>query len=287
MNKSQCHRSAFTLIELLVVIAIIAILAAILFPVFAQAKEAAKRTTCLSNMKQAGLAMLQYVNDYDDVAPTLYHYGGGGDIDFWEVVQPYVKSIDIFFCPDRTEWTLPDGPPYNSSPDDCSGQEVYNPYQRCVGYGYNWGLTSGTLSGMISGRQSIYNSSGKKIGYLEVPRPLSSIVTPANMFSYGDSGDNPRYTICSNYIVQYYYNVTKNSQLRHGGNFNMNFVDGHAKSVKYKIGMDSGQGLWGLPKDPNYQLSYCYDPTAQFNGVACSDLTTLINTGLGITWYTD
>src|ERR1700677_1343177 len=62
-------KKAFTLIELLVVIAIIAILAAILFPVFAQAKEAAKKTSCLSNMKQLGLADIMYVNDHDDTYP--------------------------------------------------------------------------------------------------------------------------------------------------------------------------------------------------------------------------
>src|SRR4051812_37521503 len=63
------RKSAFTLVELLVVIAIIAILAAILFPVFAQAKEAAKKTQCLSNLKQVGLAIKLYQNDYDDVNP--------------------------------------------------------------------------------------------------------------------------------------------------------------------------------------------------------------------------
>jgi prepilin-type N-terminal cleavage/methylation domain-containing protein/prepilin-type processing-associated H-X9-DG protein len=278
-------KRAFTLIELLVVIAIIAILAAILFPVFAQAKEAAKRTSCLSNLKQAGTAMLMYVNDYDDTAPTLYHYYNNNDQDFWYVLQPYVKNIDVFFCPDRTEFTLPDGPPINSSPDDCSGQEAYNPYQRCIGYGYNWGLTSGTLSGMVSKRQSIYDASGTKIGYLEVPRPLGSIVYPANFFVYGDTGDNPRYTICTNYIVQYYYNITSTSQMRHGGHFNINFLDGHAKAVYYKMGVDPGNNLWGLPRDPNFRAAYCYDPAAQFSGMACSDLANYIDTGLGISWY--
>jgi prepilin-type N-terminal cleavage/methylation domain-containing protein/prepilin-type processing-associated H-X9-DG protein len=277
-------KRAFTLIELLVVIAIIAILAAILFPVFAQAKEAAKRTSCLSNMKQAGGAMLMYVNDYDDVAPTLYHYSGGADQDFWYVLQPYVKNTDVFFCPDRTEWVLPDGPPYNSSPDDCSGQSL-NPLQRCIGYGYNWGLTSGTLSGMVSGRQSIPATPTNPKGYLEIPRPLSSVVSSANMFVYGDTGDNPRYTICSNYIVQYYYNLTNNTQLRHGGFFNMNFLDGHAKAVQYKMGMDSSQGLWGLPKNPSYRQGYCYDPAAVFDGLACTDLANYIDTSLGINWY--
>lgn len=94
---------AFTLIELLVVIAIIAILAAILFPVFASAKEAAKRTACLSNERQIGTAELLYANDNDDV---LTHTELGGDVDdaheyYWgDMLEPYIKSWQLITCPD-------------------------------------------------------------------------------------------------------------------------------------------------------------------------------------------
>src|SRR5262249_24653929 len=125
------NRSAFTLIELLVVIAIIAILAAILFPVFAQARESARRTSCLSNVKQMGLAFAMYAQDYDETTPAVVHQGSL-DQDFWYIIQPYVKNINMFYCPDRTEWTMPSG-------DDCGGQ-AFNPQQRCIGYGYNWGI---------------------------------------------------------------------------------------------------------------------------------------------------
>jgi prepilin-type N-terminal cleavage/methylation domain-containing protein len=85
----------FTLIELLVVIAIIAILAAILFPVFARARENARRASCLSNMKQVGLGVLQYAQDYDEKLP--FSYGPQG---IWaDVTQPYVKSYQMFKCP--------------------------------------------------------------------------------------------------------------------------------------------------------------------------------------------
>jgi len=95
MKRSK--RSGFTLIELLVVIAIIAILAAILFPVFAQAREKARSTTCLSNMKQLGTAETMYTQDYDG-AYTLAWYPGD-DYGFDCALQPYVKNLKVFECP--------------------------------------------------------------------------------------------------------------------------------------------------------------------------------------------
>ncbi len=96
---------AFTLIELLVVIAIIAILAAILFPVFARARENARRTSCLSNLKQIGLGVMQYTQDYDEFYPTTgtypLPYGGTYNrFGVWKVyTYPYVKSTQIYACP--------------------------------------------------------------------------------------------------------------------------------------------------------------------------------------------
>jgi prepilin-type N-terminal cleavage/methylation domain-containing protein/prepilin-type processing-associated H-X9-DG protein len=105
-RRSLGKRAGFTLIELLVVIAIIAILAAILFPVFAQAREAARKTSCLSNMKQAGLAFIQYENDYDSYYPLGYASGAVNAGMGWAgQVYPYVKNTGIFRCPDDT--TLP------------------------------------------------------------------------------------------------------------------------------------------------------------------------------------
>ena len=91
------RRTAFTLIELLVVIAIIAILAAILFPVFARARENARRSSCQSNLKQIGLGILQYTQDYDEYMPVGTTGNGAGG---WVgQVYPYVKSLQIFICP--------------------------------------------------------------------------------------------------------------------------------------------------------------------------------------------
>jgi len=97
----------FTLIELLVVIAIIAILAAILFPVFARARENARRASCMSNLKQIGLGMMMYSQDYDENLPPAYNYynGVGNDPLVWwqDEIQPYVKSYQIVICPSDSD----------------------------------------------------------------------------------------------------------------------------------------------------------------------------------------
>jgi prepilin-type N-terminal cleavage/methylation domain-containing protein/prepilin-type processing-associated H-X9-DG protein len=99
------HRGGFTLIELLVVIAIIAILAAILFPVFAKAREKARMTSCLNNLKQLGLGMLQYSQDYDEKNVITWvgapNYSQNGVAYKWmDEIQPYVKNTQISTCPD-------------------------------------------------------------------------------------------------------------------------------------------------------------------------------------------
>lgn len=110
-SQSKHSRSGFTLIELLVVIAIIAILAAILFPVFAQAREKARAISCISNLKQIGLAFLMYTQDYDETfpnaavgpsddggcAPKLSWYNAGGG--WTTLVNPYIKAGGIYRCP--------------------------------------------------------------------------------------------------------------------------------------------------------------------------------------------
>lgn len=131
LQRSNRAKGGFTLIELLVVIAIIAILAAILFPVFARAREAARQSSCASNTKQCNLAVLQYVQDYDEkFPPSRYELANSDptknkpDIGWgpwikrnngWEkLVQPYIKNTQIFKCPSASD--APDA--NNSGADD-------------------------------------------------------------------------------------------------------------------------------------------------------------------------
>jgi prepilin-type N-terminal cleavage/methylation domain-containing protein len=138
MSQRRSKRG-FTLIELLVVIAIIAILAAILFPVFAKAREAARKTSCSSNLKQIATGMLMYVQDYDEVYPAAYAIQAGalqpadGDTQHWSwsmervdsgyiartqalqaqnatmrgILQPYIKNSQVFKCPSMSNTTFP------------------------------------------------------------------------------------------------------------------------------------------------------------------------------------
>src|SRR5581483_2869356 len=122
MLSYRCSsRTAFTLIELLVVIAIIAILAAILFPVFAQAREQARKTTCLSNLKQIGLGVMMYAQDYEETPPWAY-----GSMGWWgDVIDPYIKmrgsanagqgdvqGAGLWHCPSDGLSVVPNTPSY-------------------------------------------------------------------------------------------------------------------------------------------------------------------------------
>jgi prepilin-type N-terminal cleavage/methylation domain-containing protein/prepilin-type processing-associated H-X9-DG protein len=135
MSRDANSQKGFTLIELLVVVAIISLLAAILFPVFARARENARRASCMSNLKQIGLGFMMYVQDYDERFPLPYYYktpttaswcSGGGQtqndstmpgylfisrngctgghwISYQDAVFPYIKSVQVFVCPSATQ----------------------------------------------------------------------------------------------------------------------------------------------------------------------------------------
>src|SRR5438309_7840989 len=113
----KSRASGFTLIELLVVIAIIAILAAILFPVFAQAREKARQAACLSNCKQMALGVMQYTQDYDELLPVIGDNGQCRGRWQWQIF-PYVKNGQVFTCPNlpRNAWNTVPAVPVTSTP---------------------------------------------------------------------------------------------------------------------------------------------------------------------------
>jgi len=194
-------KKAFTLIELLVVIAIIAILAAILFPVFAQAKAAAKRTTSLSNQKQIDLASIMYSGDYDDTeimptvflgscsAPAYVCFGApyGGEVPWPLLAQPYVKNADLFVDPQApSEPTVPAG--YNPNTAKLYAPEYgINPY-------------------LIQSVTFPYPSTGPSAAQ---PRSLTSISRPAEIVSftqkYSDTEYNSTLVPPGNQFYGYYW----------------------------------------------------------------------------------
>lgn len=154
--------SGFTLIELLVVIAIIAILAAILFPVFARARENARRASCQSNLKQIGLAMLQYTQDYDEKFPqvvveaTAANVTASNPYGWADALQPYAKSVQLFQCPSETEG--PTNDPTSTAPG--YSDYWYNRMMSGESQAAIAAVSQTVMNGDGNGNSSRYNNNG-------------------------------------------------------------------------------------------------------------------------------
>ena len=250
------NKRAFTLIELLVVIAIIAILAAILFPVFAQAREKARAVSCLSNLKQGGLAYAMYTQDYDETTPCQvtpvtqrdannYFAVSGG---YWyNLLQPYVKNWSMFLCPDRTGIT--------TSKSNPAGLNTGAKTGRIMGYGYNDGWISDVGYGLSLTQTT--DSQGKR---LRAGRTLAELTAPTDTVAFGDTYDNPGYSIGMDNILSRLPDGVSTNFLRHQQNLNYVFADGHAKLIKMQAGEYTGYGLVGVPASEQNALKWCADP---------------------------
>jgi len=211
-------RKAFTLIELLVVIAIIAILAAILFPVFATAREKARQASCSSNEKQIGLGFIQYVQDYDETTPYAPNYpnpGAGGNwcgIGYY--LAPYIKSVNIWQCPDDTVDT-----------------KLGDQYYFYVSYAYNaLGMEETTTTATVNSGIPV----PVKMGQLQMP---TTDMMFADNWELSNAGGNWfNYTIggggggdFTTALVGYPNSATVQCRQGHTGGANWLYVDGHVK----------------------------------------------------------
>ena len=184
----------FTLIELLVVIAIIAILTAILFPVFTRAREKARQTSCLFNLKQIGLAELMYIQDYDEVLPFALNWTGVEMQSYLNLLEPYTKNDQINICPSDPEGSI-----------DLSAVGIWDKQSYCPNT--KW---------VIVGECFVH---GMPLWW-ERSASLAEIDQPASMPSIADAEGS----IIGN--LSYVFVAP-----RHNGGANIVFLDGHAKFV--------------------------------------------------------
>ncbi|RYG71305.1 DUF1559 domain-containing protein [bacterium] len=223
---------AFTLIELLVVIAIIAILAAILFPVFGRARENGRRASCQSNLKQIGLSVMQYTQDYDERLPYNYIYttpsAPGTNLYLWQdTIQPYAKSYQVLVCPSQTnpylwDYARPAGLPLKVT---CSYTAhnmlgVPNNSARCPMPDLSAGVTNLAAASLAE-----FDETSTTILFSEIVDGQFEIAD----FSNTDAGG------CTGAVCQI--------QKRHLEGSNFAFADGHVKFLK-----NTSVSQWQLKK---------------------------------------
>lgn len=211
---------AFSLIELLVVIAIIAVIAAMLFPVFSQARAKARQTTCTSNLRQLSLALTAYTEDSDECLPFLAYNDRNHLGDDWQVsMRPYIKSADIWQCPDASE--------YAANGTYCRSFGL--PYMLGTsGYSYNETAAASTTPGQI-------DPDGPTNGKSFTPAYLAQCSHPAQTLLFMDKGYGALFTPWTQWearIQTACQSEDKSAPGAHQGGKNVAFADGHVKWMK-------------------------------------------------------
>jgi prepilin-type N-terminal cleavage/methylation domain-containing protein/prepilin-type processing-associated H-X9-DG protein len=225
------RRAGFTLIELLVVIAIIAILAAILFPVFAQARAKARQNVCLSNMRQIGQAQQMYAQDYDETMPLLLDTKNSR---WWfAILMPYHKNKDVYRCPE-----LPDNASTRASSRDMDGRTSNYPM------GYNVNVIHGTSHAFYWGfpvqdKIAQFEFPGEHLWLADANRPgehqhgdLRCIFdSPSTWIEFNSNTYGAAHRPLIERYQQQWPDVALFVTPRHNNGANCVFVDGHAKWV--------------------------------------------------------
>ncbi len=271
-HSRRANRRGFTLIELLVVIAIIAILAAILFPVFAQAREQARKTVCLSNCKQITLGVLMYVQDYDESVPPGADWAGhrgdsGGDaqaLTWPQLIQTYIKNWNLFRCPSDgqandqmylSNCLAGNGVTPNSASfcNSQAGIDFSRGFQTNFGYNYVYlsptpnlypndvrpGVSLGAIARPAHMILGVDSTTWWISGTYPGCSPIQGGYYWADPPSIDGSGNNP-----ASWNQGWYfdpnaapgsacnYNQYGGAWPRHNGLMNVGFMDGHVKSMK-------------------------------------------------------
>lgn len=230
-NHSKTQLKGFTLIELLVVIAIIAILAAILFPVFARARENARRSSCQSNLKQIGLSILQYNQDFDEKMIPAQNDGLYKNVPWQVLVQPYAKSYQLFKCPS------------NNSP---------SPLASTIGHTDVGVPADGVpVSYMANGGNEPSDFGGQRpivwYGTYRKPTALASFTSPSTtILVHEEAGGSlePMSYDASKFTGTNGSDNLPNNFTSHLGMTNFLFVDGHVKSLKPTATANIGVDMW-------------------------------------------
>jgi prepilin-type N-terminal cleavage/methylation domain-containing protein/prepilin-type processing-associated H-X9-DG protein len=207
-------RRGFTLIELLVVIAIIAILAAILFPVFARAREKARQASCLSNQKQLALSALMYAQNYDECFPMSIYTPGNVVITFFHELEPYVKNAQVYMCPSKRN-ALPMSD-FGLFIQGATGLPLAPIRAEDVGYMYNYTVFEDGPNNPLTGANHPVVSIG------EIPYPAHCVMMFDGML-VAQAGPGGGHTFDSPV------------EARHTDTASASFVDGHAKVFKCRL----------------------------------------------------